>query len=63
MGAKSKPLQELTLADLELSPADVAPTQRVGAIEPAPQKGPGEVVQGDAAVGRVADLLAAAKVI
>jgi electron transfer flavoprotein beta subunit len=63
MGAKSKPLEELTLADLELSSADVAPTQRVGAIEPAPQKGPGEVVQGDAAVGRVADLLAAAKVI
>ena len=63
MGAKSKPLEELTLADLELSPADVAPTQRVGAIEPAPQKGPGEVVEGDAAAGRVADLLAEAKVI
>jgi len=63
MGAKSKPLEELTLADLELSAADVAPTQRVGAIEPAPQKGSGEVVQGDAAAGRVADLLAEAKVI
>ena len=63
MGAKSKPLEELTLADLELSAADDAPTQRVGAIEPAPQKGPGEVVQGDAAAGRVADLLAEAKVI
>jgi electron transfer flavoprotein beta subunit len=63
MGAKSKPLEELTLADVGLSAADVAPTQRVGAIEPAPQKGPGEVVQGDAAAGRVADLLAEAKVI
>ena len=63
MGAKSKPLEELTLADLGLSAADVAPTQRVGAIEAAPQKGPGEVVQGDAAAGRVADLLAEAKVI
>ena len=63
MGAKSKPLEELTLADLGLSPADVAPTQRVGATEIAPQKGPGEVVQGDAAAGRVADLLAEAKVI
>lgn len=63
MGAKSKPLEELTLADLGLSADDVAPTQRVGAIEPAPQKGPGEVVQGDAAAGRVADLLAEAKVI
>jgi electron transfer flavoprotein beta subunit len=63
MGAKSKPLEELTLANLGLSAADVAPTQRVGAIEPAPQKGPGEVVQGDAAAGRVADLLGEAKVI
>jgi electron transfer flavoprotein beta subunit len=63
MGAKSKPLEELTLADLGLSTADVAPTQRVGAIESAPQKGPGEVVQGDAAAGRVADLLTEAKVI
>ena len=42
---------------------EVAATQRVAAIEPAPQKGPGEVVQGDAAAGRVADLLAEAKVI
>jgi electron transfer flavoprotein beta subunit len=63
MGAKSKPLEELALADLGLSADDVAPTQRVGAIEPAPQKGPGEVVEGDAAAGRVADLLAEAKVI
>ena len=63
MGAKSKPLEELTLEGLGLSAADVAPTQRVGAIEAAPQKGPGEVVQGDAAAGRVADLLAEAKVI
>ena len=63
MGAKSKPLEELTLDGLGLSAADVAPTQRVGAIEAAPQKGPGEVVQGDAAAGRVADLLAEAKVI
>jgi len=63
MGAKSKPLEELTLADLELPAADVAPTQRVGATEAAPQKEPGEVVQGDAAAGRVADLLAEAKVI
>jgi electron transfer flavoprotein beta subunit len=63
MGAKSKPLEELTLDGLGLSAADVAPTQRVGATEAAPQKGPGEVVQGDAAAGRVADLLAEAKVI
>ena len=63
MGAKQKPLETLSLADLGLTPDDVAPTQRVAAVEPAPQKGPGEIVQGDAAAGRVADLLAEAKVI
>jgi electron transfer flavoprotein beta subunit len=63
MGAKQKPLETLSLADLGLTPDDVAPTQRVAAVEPAPQKGSGEIVQGDAAAGRVADLLAEAKVI
>jgi electron transfer flavoprotein beta subunit len=61
MGAKQKPLEQLSLADLGLSSADVAPTQRVVAIEPAPQKGPGEVIQGDGAAARIADLLADAK--
>jgi hypothetical protein len=32
-------------------------------VEQAPQKGPGEIVHGDAAAGRVADLLAEAKVL
>jgi electron transfer flavoprotein beta subunit len=63
MGAKQKPLETLSLADLGLTLEDVAPSQRVAAVEPAPQKGPGEIVQGDAAAGRVADLLAEAKVI
>jgi electron transfer flavoprotein beta subunit len=63
MGAKAKPMETLSLSDLGLSLDDVAATQRVAAIEPAPQKGPGEVVQGEAAAGRVADLLAEAKVI
>lgn len=63
MGAKQKPMETLSLADLGLGADDIAATQRVAAIEPAPQKGPGEVVQGDAAAGRVADLLAEAKVI
>jgi electron transfer flavoprotein beta subunit len=61
MGAKQKPLEQLSLADLGLSSADVAPTQRVVAIEPAPQKGPGEVIQSDGAAARIADLLADAK--
>ena len=64
MGAKQKPLEELSLADLELSADDVAPGQRVVAVEPAPQKASGEVIQaGDDAAKRIADLLAEAKVL
>jgi electron transfer flavoprotein beta subunit len=63
MGAKQKPLEQLSLADLGLSGADVTPTQRVVAVEPAPQKAAGEVLQGDGGVARIADLLAEAKVI
>jgi electron transfer flavoprotein alpha/beta subunit len=63
MGAKQKPLEQLSLADLGLSAGDLAPTQRVLAVEAAPQKGAGEVIQGDGAASRIADLLADAKVI
>ncbi|HEV8564390.1 MAG TPA: electron transfer flavoprotein subunit beta/FixA family protein [Actinomycetota bacterium] len=64
MSAKSKPLEELSLADLGLSAADVAPTQRVSGVESAPQKGAGEVITDDgSAAARIADLLADAKVI
>ena len=64
MSAKSKPLEELSIADLGLSGDDVAPTQRVSAVESAPQKGSGEVIADDGtAAGRIADLLAEAKVI
>ena len=64
MGAKQKPLEELSLADLGLAPDAVAPTQRVVAVERAPEKGPGEVIveSGDAAA-RIADFLAEAKVL
>jgi electron transfer flavoprotein beta subunit len=64
MGAKQKPMETLSLADLGLSPDDVSPTQRVVAVEPAPQKAAGEIVQaGDDAAARIADVLADAKVI
>jgi electron transfer flavoprotein beta subunit len=64
MSAKTKPLEQLALADLGLSAVDVAPTQRVTAASSAPDKGAGEVLSaGDEAVRRVADLLAEAKVI
>lgn len=64
MGAKQKPLETLSLADLGLRPSDVAPTQRVLAVEPAPEKAAGRIVQaGDDAAGRIADVLAEARVI
>jgi electron transfer flavoprotein beta subunit len=64
MQAKQKPLEQLSLADLSLSPDDLAPTQRVVSVERAPEQGPGEVLDaGDDAVKRVADLLAEARVI
>jgi electron transfer flavoprotein beta subunit len=64
MGAKQKPLEELSLGDLSVSTADVAASQRVVAIEPAPQKSAGVVVRADeGGAARIADLLAEAKVI
>jgi electron transfer flavoprotein beta subunit len=64
MGAKQKPLEELSLADLGLAAGDVAATQHVIATEPAPQKSAGEIIQAaDGGAARIADLLADAKVI
>ncbi len=64
MSAKTKPLEQLSLADLGLSATDVAPTQRVTAASAAPEKGPGEILPaGDEAVRRLADLLTEAKVV
>jgi len=64
MAAKSKPLEQLALADLGLSAADVAPTQSVTAVSEAPEKAGGVVIQaGDDAAAKVADLLAEAKAI
>lgn len=63
MGAKAKPFEELTLADLGLSIADVAPTQRVTGVEAAPEKDAGRVIPAEGAPSVIADLLADAKVI
>jgi electron transfer flavoprotein beta subunit len=60
MSAKAKPVEQLGLADLGLSEDDVRPRQRVTAVTTAPVKGPGEIVEGDEAVTRVADLLTGA---
>lgn len=64
MAAKSKPLEQLSLADLGLSRGDVAATQSVEAVSEAPQKTAGVVIEaGDDAAARVAELLAEAKAI
>jgi len=61
MAAKSKPVERLTAGDLGVS--DLAASQSVGAVTDAPPKAGGEIVTGDDAVTRIADLLTEAKVI
>jgi electron transfer flavoprotein beta subunit len=64
MAAKSKPVEQLSLGDLGLSAGDIAPSQRVLTVTPAPEKGAGEVIPaGEDAARRIADLLSEAKVI
>ncbi|HSD48421.1 MAG TPA: electron transfer flavoprotein subunit beta/FixA family protein [Actinomycetota bacterium] len=63
MASKTKPVEELALADLGLSSDDVAPTQHVRSVSPAAVKGPGEIVEGEEAVARIVGFLAEAKVI
>jgi electron transfer flavoprotein beta subunit len=61
MAAKSKPVERLTAADLGM--VDLSPTQAVSSVTDAPAKAGGEVVSGQDAVARIADLLAEAKAI
>jgi len=64
MAAKSKPLEQLSLADLGLSADDVSPTQSVTAVSEAPQKAAGVVVEAsEDTAAKIADLLADAKAI
>ena len=64
MQAKQKPLERLSLADLDLSAPDVAALQSVVAVEDAPAKAAGRIVGADEdAATVIADLLADAKVI
>ena len=64
MAAKSKPLEQLALADLGLSSGDVASTQSVQAVSEGAQKTAGVVIDaGDDAAAKIADLLAEAKAI
>lgn len=64
MGAKSKPLEELSLQDLGLDADQVAPLERVVGVEAAPQKEAGRTIADDGtAASQIADLLSEAKVI
>jgi electron transfer flavoprotein beta subunit len=63
MGAKQKPLERLSLADLGISPDAVAATQRVVSVADAAPKAGGEVIDDTDAVERVVELLTEAKAI
>jgi electron transfer flavoprotein beta subunit len=64
MQAKQKPVERYSVGDLGLSDDDVAPTQKVGAVDAAPEKGPGEIVEDDGSgAAKIADFLQEAKVI
>jgi electron transfer flavoprotein beta subunit len=61
MAAKAKPVDHLSTTDLGVS--DVISAQSVVMVVDAPAKAGGEIVAGDEAVGRIADLLQEAKAI
>lgn len=61
MAAKAKPVESLSAADLGV--VDLTSMQSVASVLDAPAKAGGEIVTGDEAVGRIADLLQEAKVI
>ncbi len=62
--AKKKPVEQLSLADLGLAAGDVLATQGVTAVEIAPEKEPGELVEDETdAPVRIVRLLEEAKVL
>jgi len=63
MGAKAKPVEQLTVADLGLSPGDVTASQSVTSVTAAAEKGAGEVFEDDGTgAERIAAFLQEAKV-
>lgn len=64
MQAKAKPVDQLSLSDLELDAAAVAPKQTVASVNDAPARGAGEkIVDDGSGAAKIADFLAEAKVI
>jgi electron transfer flavoprotein beta subunit len=64
MQAKQKPMENLALGDLGLSPEEAKATQEIVGIEPVPVKEAGEILEDPGeAPAKVVDLLSKAKVI
>jgi electron transfer flavoprotein beta subunit len=64
MAAKQKPVERMSVSDLGLSAEDVKATQKVTAVEPAPERKAGEVIEDDgSAAERVVAFLKEAKLI
>jgi electron transfer flavoprotein beta subunit len=62
--AKKKPVDQLSVADLEDAKVESAASQSVAGVNDAPQRGAGEVVEDDGTgAQKIADFLAQAKVI
>ncbi len=64
MQAKSKPVEQVTAADLGLSAEQIAATQTVSSVEPAPARSAGAKFEDDGSgAAKIADFLKEAKVI
>jgi electron transfer flavoprotein beta subunit len=63
MGAKQKPLERLSLADLAIDASLVEPQQTVIEVTDVPAKRSGEIVPAEEGVERILDLLVEAKVL
>jgi electron transfer flavoprotein beta subunit len=63
MGAKQKPLDQLSLADLAIDASLVEPQQTVVEVTDVPAKPSGEIVPAEEGVERILDLLVEAKVL
>lgn len=64
MGAKQKPQERLSLADLGISPAEVEPAQRVSEVVPAAVRAAGEkIVDDGTAAARIVEFLVEKKVL
>jgi electron transfer flavoprotein beta subunit len=57
MKAKKKPIDTKTIADLGLSPEDIAPAARIVALKPPPERAGGRIIEGDSTAAKVKTLV------